>query len=88
MGILSKFHICSIFCRDEEVVGVDPTIFRRFLREVEEEDVPEDEVNETQMATSTTDKRTEVNDYKMPRRKTTRRKKGRRQSMATQDCNE
>ena len=40
--------------------------------------MPEDDVNETQAAT-TTDKRTEVNDYKMPRRKTTRRKKGRRQ---------
>ena len=84
----NKFPILFNFLRDEEVVGVDPTIFRRFLREVEEEDVPEDEINETQMATTTTDKRTEVNDYKMPRRKTTRRKKGRRQSMAAQDCNE
>jgi hypothetical protein len=73
-----KISILCNFFRDEEVVGVDPTIFRRFLREVEDEDVPEDDVNETQAAT-TTDKRTEVNDYKMPRRKTTRRKKGRRQ---------
>ena len=75
------------FHRDEEVVGVDPTIFRRYLREAEEEDVAEDEINETVVST-TTDKRTEVNDYKMPRRKTTRRKKGRRQSMVGQDCTE
>ena len=51
----------------EEVIGVDPTVFRRFFRE-EFEDV-EDEVNEF------SDKRCEVKDYKMPRRKTTRRKK-------------
>ena len=84
--IQSFFAKCiDSFYRDDEVVGVDPTIFRRFLREVEEEDVPEDEITDTQM-TTTTDKRTEVNDYKMPRRKTTRRKKGRRQSeAATQD---
>ena len=62
-------------------MGVDPTIFRRYLWEADEaSEVAEDEVNETTgtMAT-TTDKRTEVNDYKMPRRKTTRRKKGRSQ---------
>ena len=54
----------------------------------EEAEVAEDEINETN-ATTTADKRSEVNDYKMPRRKTTRRKKGRRQSIPyTQDLDE
>ena len=86
LSLEAVFLYFAIIFRDEEVVGVDPTIFRRFLREVEEEDIVEDEVNDT--TNTTTDKRTEVNDYKMPRRKTTRRKKGRRQSLATQDCTE
>ena len=64
-------------------MGVDPTIFRRYLREADEaSEVAEDEINDTTGTMSTTtDKRTEVNDYKMPRRKTTRRKKGRPQSI-------
>ena len=69
------------------MVGVDPTIFRRYLRDADEgSEVAEDDINEP---ITTTDKRTEVNDYKMPRRKTTRRKKGgRRQSAMLQDCDE
>ncbi len=51
--------------RDEEVSGVDPTVFRRFFREETEE--VEDEVETFQ--------RSEVKDYKMPRRKTTRRRR-------------
>ena len=66
--------------------GVDPTIFRRYLKEAEDDDVPEDEANEA--VSMTKDKRTEVIDYKMPRRKTTRRKKGRKQSIGEQDWNE
>ena len=58
------------------------------MREAKEAEVAEDEINETN-ATTTADKRSEVNDYKMPRRKTTRRKKGRRQSIPyTQDLDE
>ena len=53
----------------EEVSGVDPTVFRRFFREEAEE--VEDDINELN------DKRCEMKDYKMPRRKTTRRKKKR-----------
>ena len=49
--------------------GVDPTVFRRFFREEAEE--VEDDINELN------DKRCEMKDYKMPRRKTTRRKKKR-----------
>lgn len=46
---------------------MDPTVFRRFFRE--ETDDFDEELNEYN------DKRCEVKDYKMPRRKTTRRKK-------------
>ncbi|XP_059086068.1 potassium voltage-gated channel subfamily H member 2-like isoform X2 [Tigriopus californicus] len=53
--------------RDEEVSGVDPTVFRRYFRDDLEE--IEDETNDAM------DKRCEVKDYKMPRRRTTRRKK-------------
>ncbi len=56
--------------RDEEVSGVDPTVFRRFFREETEE--VEDELNEFH------DKRSEMKEYKMPRRKTTRRKRRKR----------
>ncbi len=46
---------------------MDPTVFRRFFRE--ETDEVEDDLHEVH------DKRSEMKDYKMPRRKTTRRKK-------------
>ena len=48
---------------------VDPSVFRRFDREVVEE--PEEEGAETY-----DDKRSQVKNYKMPRRKTTRRRRG------------
>lgn len=54
--------------RDEEVIGVDPSIFRRYQRDEYEE--IEDEFNEFSGI-----KKPEVNDYRMPRRRTTRRKK-------------
>ena len=47
---------------------MDPTVFRRFFRE-------ENEEYEEDMTEQYNDKRCEVKDYKMPRRKTTRRKK-------------
>ena len=54
--------------RDEDVIGVDPSVFRRGFREEPEE--PEEEGEETH-----NDKRSQVKDYKMPRRKTTRRRR-------------
>lgn len=54
--------------RDEDVIGVDPTVFRRFVRDEATEEIEEEE-NEF------IDRRREMKDYKMPRRKTTKRKK-------------
>ena len=56
--------------RDEDVFGVDPSVFRRFTRELEHEEVEEENTEHYH------DKRSQVKDFKMPRRKTTRRKKG------------
>lgn len=47
--------------------GVDPTVFRRFYREETDEQEEEIQVFD--------DRRHEVKDYKMPRRKTTRRRR-------------
>jgi len=58
--------------RDDEVTGVDPSVFRRYFREEEEEqqgDAEEAELNAGDY------NRSDVRDYKMPRRRTTRRKK-------------
>jgi len=63
--------------RDEDIFGVDPSVFKRFVREMpadleEEEDANEEgEDGEGRFH----DKRCQVKDYKMPRRKTTRRKR-------------
>merc|ERR1712045_517631 len=58
----------TFILRDEDNVGVDPSVFKRFVREAIEE---EEEGQEAQFD----DKRCEVKDYKMPRRKTTRRRR-------------
>merc|ERR1712110_649233 len=57
--------------RDEDVIGVDPSVFRR--RGMLE---AETETNEEEVADEAyhDDKRSRVKDYKMPRRKTTRRR--------------
>lgn len=55
--------------RDEDVTGVDPSVFRRFTRDHAENEEVEEEGAETYH-----DKRSQVKDYKMPRRKTTRRR--------------
>lgn len=59
----------TFILRDEDNVGVDPSVFKRFVREEIEEE--EEEGQEAQFD----DKRCEVKDYKMPRRKTTRRRR-------------
>jgi len=58
--------------RDEDVIGVDPSVFRR--RGMLE---AETETNEEEIADEAyhDDKRSRVKDYKMPRRKTTRRRR-------------
>jgi len=58
--------------RDEDVIGVDPSVFRRFTtREAEHSEI-EEEGHENY-----DDKRSHVKDYKMPRRTTTRRRRRR-----------
>lgn len=57
--------------RDEDVTGVDPSVFRRFTRDAAENEEVEEEGAETMI---NDDKRSQVKDYKMPRRKTTRRR--------------
>ncbi|CAB4062583.1 KCNH2 [Lepeophtheirus salmonis] len=54
--------------RDEDVSGVDPSVFRRFSHEGYEED--DDSINGEK-----DHGRSEAKDYKMPRRKTTRRRR-------------
>ena len=54
--------------RDEDVIGVDPSVFRRFNREEAEDTVEEGVENYD-------DKRNQVKDYKMPRRRTTKRRR-------------
>lgn len=58
---------------------MDPSVFRRYFREEEEE--PQDreaEGGENEINTVGGYNRSDVRDYKMPRRKTTRRKKPRK----------
>eukprot|EP00090_Calanus_glacialis_P047484 TRINITY_DN9891_c0_g1_i3.p1 TRINITY_DN9891_c0_g1~~TRINITY_DN9891_c0_g1_i3.p1 ORF type:complete len:941 (-),score=180.38 TRINITY_DN9891_c0_g1_i3:210-3032(-) len=65
--------------RDDEVTGVDPSVFRRYFREEEEEPQERDnEGGEVEASTAGGYNRSDVRDYKMPRRKTTRRKKPRK----------
>ena len=59
----------------DEVTGVDPSVFRRYFREEEEEPQERDDGGETETNTAGGYNRSDVRDYKMPRRKTTRRKK-------------
>merc|ERR1712106_652295 len=62
--------------RDDEVTGVDPSVFRRYFREEEEEPQERDnDGGEQDASTAGGYNRSDVRDYKMPRRKTTRRKK-------------
>lgn len=58
--------------RDEDVIGVDPSVFRRRGMLDPETETNEEEANEE---TYHDDKRSRVADYKMPRRKTTRRRR-------------
>jgi hypothetical protein len=58
---------------------VDPSVFRRYFREEEEEPQERDnEGGEVEASTAGGYNRSDVRDYKMPRRKTTRRKKPRK----------
>ncbi|XP_023332947.1 potassium voltage-gated channel unc-103 isoform X1 [Eurytemora carolleeae] len=57
--------------RDDEVTGVDPSVFRRYFREEEEE---QQEHEETEFSAGGYN-RSDVRDYKMPRRRTTKRRK-------------
>ena len=75
-GLSSNLEV-TFNLRDEDIFGVDPSVFKRFVREMpadleEEEDANEEgEDGEGRFH----DKRCQVKDYKMPRRKTTRRKR-------------
>ena len=65
--------------RDDEVTGVDPSVFRRYFREEGLEEQRESEAEDNNDVNLVGGyNRTEVRDYKMPRRKTTKRKKTRR----------
>ncbi|QQP39548.1 Uncharacterized protein FKW44_020469, partial [Caligus rogercresseyi] len=55
--------------RDEDVSGVDPSVFRRFSHEGYEEEEDSTPGGETE------NRRSEAKEFKMPRRKTTRRKR-------------
>ena len=58
--------------RDEDVIGVDPSVFRRFNRE---DLTANDDTVEEGGEENCDDKRNQVKDYKMPRRRTTKRRK-------------
>ena len=65
--------------RDDEVTGVDPSVFRRYFREEGLEEQRESEAEDNNDVNLVGGyNRTEVRDYKMPRRKTTKRKKTRK----------
>jgi len=67
--------------RDEEVTGVDPSVFRRYPREEEEDAVERENENvETETNAVGAYSRSDVRDYKMPRRKTTKRRKSKKAS--------
>ena len=63
--------------RDDEVTGVDPSVFRKYFREDGVEEAGGSEGEEAEV-TGPGYNRAEVRDYKMPRRKTTKRKKQRK----------
>ena len=58
--------------RDEDVIGVDPSVFRRFNRD---DLTANDDTVEEGGVENYDDKRNQVKDYKMPRRRTTKRRK-------------
>ena len=62
--------------RDDEVTGVDPSVFRKYFREDEAGEAGGSEAEEEEAQPGYN--RAEVRDYKMPRRKTTKRKKQRK----------
>ena len=62
--------------RDDEVTGVDPSVFRKYFREDEAGEAGGSEAEEEEAQPGYN--RAEVRDYKMPRRKTTKRKKVRK----------
>ena len=62
--------------RDDEVPGVDPSVFRKYFREDEAGEAGGSEAEEEEAQPGYN--RAEVRDYKMPRRKTTKRKKQRK----------
>ena len=67
--------------RDDEVTGVDPSVFRRYFREEGLEELKDSEAeenNDVNLAGGGGYNRAEVRDYKMPRRKTTKRRKARK----------
>ena len=70
--------------RDDDVTGVDPSVFRRYFRDEagEEKGGSEGEEGgggEVNLAGDTAGyNRADNRDYKMPRRKTTKRRKGRK----------
>ena len=67
--------------RDDEVTGVDPSVFRKYFREDGLEEALGSETEEAGAGGEGAGageggyNRAEVRDYKMPRRKTTRRRK-------------
>ena len=69
--------------RDDDVTGVDPSVFRRYFREegAEEQGVSDGEeaggggAGDGTVGGDGGYNRAEVRDYKMPRRKTTKRRK-------------
>ena len=61
--------------RDDEVTGVDPSVFRKYFREDGLEEALGSETEEAGAGGEGGYNRAEVRDYKMPRRKTTRRRK-------------
>ena len=66
--------------RDDEVTGVDPSVFRKYFQEdrLEEAGGSEGEDAGITGPGEAAYNRAEVRDYKMPRRKTTKRKKHRK----------
>ena len=66
--------------RDDEVTGVDPSVFRKYFREdgLEEAGGSDGEDAGAAGPGEAGYNRAEVRDYKMPRRKTTKRKKHRK----------
>ena len=74
--------------RDDDVIGVDPSVFRKYFRDDlgEEEAVSDTEEPGGQgqggLVGEAKYNRAEVRDYKMPRRKTTKRRKNRKPESA------